>query len=144
MRLDLISNRPEVWNYYSIQGTEGGYESGKLFGDKPRVYIEGKSKRETWQTLEEYADAYLPKRYALPPDSAGHGGSDAWPLLDFVQSIEEGTTPRFDIYKALDMTLPGIVSETSINQNGDWLAVPDPRTMTAGIGLNPGKEAPLY
>src|SRR6195952_1120879 len=30
MRLDLVSNRPEVWNYYSLQGTEGAYESGKL------------------------------------------------------------------------------------------------------------------
>lgn len=144
MRLDLISNRPEVWNYYAIQGTEGAYESGKLFGDKPRVYIEGKSEAQTWQLLEDYADAYLPQRYAAPPDSAGHGGSDAWPLLDFVQAIEDGTPPRFDIYKALDMTLPGIVSEASIFQNGDWLAVPDPRTMTAGIGLNPGKEPPLY
>ena len=85
----------------------------------------------------------MPKRYQLPPDAAGHGGSDAGPLLDFVDSIEQGTTPLFDIYKALDMTLPGIVSEQSINQNGDWLAVLDPRTMTAGIGLNPRREAPL-
>lgn len=143
MRLDLVSNRPEVWNYYSIQGTEGAYESGKLFGDRPRIYIEGKSKAQTWDTLEEYADEFLPRRYATPPDAAGHGGSDAWPLLDFVEAIEQGTPPKFDIYKALDMTLPGIISEQSINQNGDWLAVPDPRTMTAGIGLNPGREAPL-
>jgi predicted dehydrogenase len=143
MRLDLVSNRPEVWNYYSLQGTLGAYESGKLFGDKPRIYIEGVSPRQTWQLLEDYAEQYLPKRYAAPPDAAGHGGSDAWPLLDFVDAIERGVTPPFDIYKALDMTLPGIVSEASINQNGDWLAVPDPRTMTAGIGLNPGREAPL-
>ena len=143
MRLDLISNRPEVWNYYSLQGTKGAYESGRLFGDKPRIYLEGISQRETWQTLEEYVDQYMPKRYQLPEDAAGHGGSDAWPLLDFVDSIEQGTPPLFDIYKALDMTLPGIVSEQSINQNGDWLAVLDPRTMTAGIGLNPGREAPL-
>jgi predicted dehydrogenase len=142
MRLDLTSNRPEVWNYYSIQGTEGAYESGKLFGDKPRIYIEGKSKAQTWDEVEQYADAYLPRRYSAPPDEAGHGGSDAWPLLDFVQSIEDGTAPKFDIYKALDMTLPGIVSEQSIFQNGDWVAVPDPRTMTAGIGVNPSREYP--
>lgn len=143
MRLDLVSNRPEVWNYYSIQGTRGAYESGRLFGDKPRIYLEGISRRESWQTLEEYADQYLPKRYARPADGAGHGGSDAWPLLDFIDAIENDTQPPFDIYKALDMTLPGIISEQSINQAGAWLAVPDPRTMTAGIGLNPGREAPL-
>ena len=127
MRLDLVSNRPEVWNYYSIQGTKGAYESGRLFGDRPRIYLEGISERETWQTLEDYAGQYLPERYATPPDSAGHGGSDAWPLLDFVDAIENGTPPPFDVYKALDMTLPGIVSEQSINQNGDWLAVPRSR-----------------
>lgn len=143
MRLDLISNRPEVWNYYSIQGTRGAYESGRLFGDKPRIYLEGISKRESWQTLAEYSDQYMPKRYARPPDSAGHGGSDAWPLLDFIDAIEQGTPPQFDVYKALDMTLPGIISEQSINQAGAWIAVPDPRTLTAGIGINPGKEAPL-
>ncbi len=143
MRLDLVSNRPEVWNYYSLQGTKGAYESGRLFGDTPRIYLEGLSERETWQTLEDYAEQYLPARYATPPGEAGHGGSDAWPLLDFVDAIEQGTPPPFDVYKALDMTLPGIISEQSINQNGDWLAVPDPRTMTAGIGLNPGREAPL-
>jgi len=60
MRLDLVSNRPDVWNYYSLQGTKGAYESGRLFGDKPRIYLEGISKRETWQELEEHADGVLP------------------------------------------------------------------------------------
>ena len=48
-----------------------------------------------------------------------------------------------DIYAALNMTLPGIISEQSIASGGAWLSVPDPKTMTAGIGVNPGKEAPL-
>ena len=143
MRLDLLSNRPEVWNYYQLQGTKGAYESGRLFGDKPRIYIEGTSKREEWQTLDEYTDRFLPKRYLTPPAGSGHWGSDAWPLLDFLVAIDGGTRPPLDVYKALEMTLPGIVSEQSIAQSGAWLAVPDPRTMTAGIGINPGREAPL-
>ena len=143
MRLDLVSNRPEVWNYYSLQGTKGAYESGRLFGDKPRIYLEGISKREQWQTLDEYADEFLPARYATPPAGSGHWGSDAWPLLDFIDAIDRKITPPLDIYKALEMTLPGIISEQSIAQSGAWLAVPDPHTMTAGIGINPGKEAPL-
>jgi predicted dehydrogenase len=143
MRLDLVSNRPDVWNYYSLQGTKGAYESGRLFGDKPRIYLEGISKRETWQELEEYADEFLPKRYSVPPAGADHWGSDAWPLLDFVDAIDTGSKPPLDVYKALEMTLPGLVSEQSIAQNGAWIAVPDPHTMTAGIGVNPGKEQPL-
>jgi len=41
------------------------------------------------------------------------------------------------------MTLPGIISEQSIAAGGTWMAVPDPLTMTAGIGVNPGREMPL-
>ena len=143
MRLDLVSNRPEVWNYYSLQGTKGAYESGRLFGDQPRIYLEGTSRHDEWQSFEDYADEFLPARYATPPEGTGHWGSDAWPLLDFLDAIDRGVTPPLDVYKALEMTLPGIVSEQSIAQHGDWLAVPDPHTMTAGIGLNPGREAPL-
>jgi predicted dehydrogenase len=143
MRLDLLSNRPEVWNYYQLQGTKGAYESGRLFGDKPRIYIEGTSRREEWQTLDEYAERFLPARYRTPPTGSGHWGSDAWPLLDFLEAIDTGTRPPLDVYRALEMTLPGIISEQSVAQSGAWLAVPDPHTMTAGIGINPGREAPL-
>jgi hypothetical protein len=37
------------------------------------------------------------------------------------------------------MTLAGLVSEFSVAQHGQWLSVPDPRTWTAGIGIDPGR-----
>ena len=46
MRLDLLSNRPEIYNYYALQGTGGAYESGRGFGDPPRLYLEGISQRD--------------------------------------------------------------------------------------------------
>ena len=143
MRLDLLSNRPEIYNYYSIQGTKGAYESGRGFGDKPRLYLEGVNTHNQWQILDEAAGDLLPARYANPPSGTGHWGSDAFPLLDFLDAIEADTPPMLDIYAALNMTLPGIISEQSIAAGGAWLSVPDPKTMTAGIGVNPGKEAPL-
>jgi hypothetical protein len=39
--------------------------------------------------------------------------------------------------------LPGVVSERSYAENGAWLHVPDPHVLTAGIGTEPGREAPL-
>jgi hypothetical protein len=62
--------------------------------------------------------------------------------MDFVDAVVEGRQVELDVYTALDMTLPGIVSEASIATNGAWLPVPDPRTLTAGIGTEPGREAP--
>lgn len=144
MRLDLLSNRPEVYNYYSLQGTGGAYESGRGFGDKPRLYLEGVSTRDSWKTLEEAAGDLMPARYANPPKGTGHWGSDAWPLLDLLEAIENETKAPLDVYAALNMTLPGIISEQSISAGGAWVAVPDPLTMTAGIGVNPGREMPLF
>ena len=144
MRLDLLSNRPEIYNYYALQGTGGAYESGRGFGDKPRLYLEGVNAHDSWRTLEEAAGDLMPARYANPPIGTGHWGSDAWPLLDLLDAIEADKTPPLDIYAALNMTLPGIISEQSIAAGGNWLAVPDPMTMTAGIGVNPGREMPLY
>lgn len=143
MRLDLLSNRPEMYNYYSLQGTKGAYESGRGFGDRPRLYLEGISERDQWRTLDEAAGDLLPPRFANPPQGSGHWGSDAWPLLDLLDAIERNAAPPLGIYEALNMTLPGILSEQSISAGGQWVAVPDPRTMTAGIGVDPGREAPL-
>lgn len=127
-----------------MQGTGGAYESGRGFGDKPRLYLEGVNTHNQWKTLEEAAGDLMPARYATPPTGSGHWGSDAWPLLDLLAAIENGTPPPLDIYAALNMSLPGIMSEHSIAAGGGWLAVPDPLTMTAGIGVNPGREMPLY
>jgi hypothetical protein len=47
------------------------------------------------------------------------------------------------VLATLDMTLPGIVPERSIARNGSWVDVPNSRFFTAGIGSEPGREAPL-
>ena len=44
--------------------------------------------------------------------SAGHG---------------DGTEPELGIVAAMDMTLPGLVSQESIEQGGAWLEMPDSR-----------------
>jgi hypothetical protein len=33
VRLDLLSNRPELMDYYSVQGTSGCYESARAPGE---------------------------------------------------------------------------------------------------------------
>jgi hypothetical protein len=55
----------------------------------------------------------------------------------------EDSTPEIDAYHALDMTLPGLLSEQSINQGGAWIHVPNPRYLTSGIGVDPSRESPL-
>jgi predicted dehydrogenase len=142
LRFDLLSNRPHLMNYYSLQGTAGAYEAARAPGETPRIYLHGRSAEGEWEPLERYAAEFLPPRYRDVVAGTGHGGSDTWPIREFVQAIAEGSRPPIDVYAALDMTLPGLVSEQSIAQGGAWLAVPDPRFWTAGLGAEPGRAAP--
>ena len=142
VRFDLLSNRPHLMDYYSLQGTAGAYEAPRAAGESARVYLQGTSPEGEWEPLERYAERYLPEAYQAVVAGAGHGGSDTWPIREFIRAILDGSPSPLDIYAALNMTLPGLVSEQSIAQGGAWLAVPDPRYLTAGIGTEPGKEAP--
>ena len=59
----------------------------------------------------------------------GHGGSDFYTMHYFLQKIlgrPEGKH-AIDVYQAMDMTLPGLVSQQSILEGGRWVDVPDPR-----------------
>lgn len=143
VRFDLLSNRPHLMDYYSLQGTAGAYEAARAPGQQPRIYLHGRTPEGEWEPLEAYAEEFLPARYREEVAGAGHWGADAWPAREFVEAILTGARPPIDVYAALDMSLPGIISEQSIAQNGDWLAVPNPRYWSVGIGAEPGPEAPL-
>ena len=143
VRFDLLSNRPHLMDYYSLQGTSGGYEAPRSPDQEPRVHVLGRSPDNRWEPLDTYADEFLPARYQQAPSGAGHWGADAWPILEFVDAVRSDSDVPIDVYAALDMSLPGIVSERSIVEGGTWLHVSDPRTWTAGIGVEPGREAPL-
>ncbi len=59
--------------------------------------------------------------------AAGHGGGDYFEMLDFVNAIQGKTPCPIGIHEAMDITLPGLVSQQSILQDGAWLDVPDSR-----------------
>jgi predicted dehydrogenase len=144
LRLDLLSNRPHLMNYYSVQGTLGCYEASRIASDSlGYVHISGQSKPNAWEPLEDYVGDYLPEAYRGAAQGAGHWGADLWPVREFLDAVSNGSEPPLDVYSALDMTLPGLVSEDSFYQGGQWLAVPNPRLWSAGIGVDPGREAPL-
>lgn len=59
--------------------------------------------------------------------AAGHGGGDYFEILDFVDAIQGRRPCPIGIDEAMDMTLPGLVSQQSILEGGRWLDVPDSR-----------------
>ena len=67
-----------------------------------------------------------PPMEALPAD---HGGGDYFEVREFVDSIISDTKLPIDIYKSLGMTVPGVVSEVSINRDSILVEVPDFRAI---------------
>ena len=66
-------------------------------------------------------------RRILEAKKAGHGGGDYFEVKDWVDAILGIKPCPIGIHEAMDMTLPGLVSQQSILQGGEWLDVPDSR-----------------
>lgn len=139
IRMDLISPRPHATGVYELQGTDGVFETGK--GAPARIWLRQLSEEVRWHDVETLLapggalEAYLPESWRNPPPEAlqaGHGGGDFFEILDWVRAIRGEAPCPIGIHEAMDMTLPGLVSQESIAQNGVWRAVPDSRDWIKG------------
>ena len=132
IRVDMLSERPHSMTNYQLQGTKGCYESARSRGEKHRIWLADISEdRHTWMDLMDLEAEYMPELWRNPPEAAlkaGHGGGDFFEVLDFVKSVTGEQACPIGIHEAMDMTLPGLVSQQSILQDGVWLDVPDSRT----------------
>ena len=130
VRVDMLSKRPHAMANYTLQGTKGAYESARRPGEGNWVWIEGYcADPNQWLPLEQFAD-FLPEPWRNPPPEAlqaGHEGGDYFEVVDFVDAIQGRTLPSVGIHEAMDMTLPGLISQESIARGGEWLPVPDSR-----------------
>jgi predicted dehydrogenase len=132
-RLDMLSKRPHPYTvYYALQGTKGAYESAHRLDEGHWVWVEEFAKAPNeWVRLEQFEEHFLPGQWRKAPPAIqqiGHGGSEYFLVLDFIDAVQGRKPPAIDIHTALDMTLPGLISQESIRRNGQWLAVPDSRT----------------
>ncbi len=131
VRVDMLSKRPHAMTNYTLQGTKGAYESARRHGEGHWAWVEGYCKDPNeWIPLETFADEFLPEPWRNPPPEAlqaGHGGGDYFEVMDFVDALWGRKPPPVGIHEAMDMTLPGLVSQESIRRGGEWLDVPDSR-----------------
>ena len=132
IRVDMLSDRPHNMTNYQVQGTDGCYESARAAGEKNRIWLRGRSPDpNTWTDLDTLADEFLPDYWKTGMEEArksGHGGGDYFEMLDFLDAIAGRRPCPIGIHEAMDMTLPGLVSQQSIFEAGRWLPVPDSRT----------------
>ena len=132
IRVDMLSDRPALGQYYSLQGTKGCYEAARGLGDQPKIWLAEHSDQIAWKSLSDFEEQYMPEIWRNPSMEAlqaGHGGGDYLEVREFVDSIINDTKSPIDIYESLDMTVPGLVSEVSINRESIPVEVPDFRSI---------------
>lgn len=127
IRLDIESNRPYNLKYL-LQGTNGCYDSSRFRDEKDKLWIKGIHSEAVH--LETMEDMYLPeiwRKNIVEIEKGGHGGSDYLIMKDFLDAIFNGKPMPIGIHEAMDMTLPGLISQESIIQDGIWMEVPNSR-----------------
>lgn len=131
IRVDMLSDRPHAMTNYQLQGVDGCYESARGGpGDINKIWLRSKGEVHKWLNLTDIAGDYTPEnwvKFRELAQKAGHGGGDLLELMDFVDAIEGVRPCPIGIHEAMDMTLPGLVSQQSIACGGQWLPVPDSR-----------------
>ena len=133
IRVDMLSDRPSNTLRFALQGTDGCYESDDRYKGVAKIWLRSRSEEHRWEPLENLEEEYLPDYWKHPPKEAleaGHAGSDYWQVQDFIGAILEDRDPPIDIDRAMDMTLPGLVSQQSLAAGSTWVAVPDSRDWT--------------
>jgi predicted dehydrogenase len=131
IRVDMLSDRPHAMTNYQLQGTDGCYESARAPGEPNRIWLRTHDPDAgAWMDLEDLPGDFLPeywKKWQEIAHTTGHGGGDFFELLDFIDAIGEVRPCPIGMHRAMDMTLPGLISQQSINEGGKWLEVPDSR-----------------
>ncbi len=124
VRYDTSSPRPPGMGEYSLQGSQGCFLS--CFGER-KIYIEGQSKPEKWQDMDEYKEKYNHPYWAQRGEEAakrGHGGGDYFVISDFLDSIRTGKS-AIDVYDAATWSCIRPLSEESIRGGSKPMKIPN-------------------
>lgn len=137
LRLDMLSDRPHALNVYQLQGTDGCFESARTPSEIDRVWLRRLCPNmHTWLPLRDLEAEFLPaewKQHEQQAQRTGHGGADYFVMMEFLAAVRGEKPPAVDVHYALDMTLPGLMSQVSIALGGRWVDVPDSRLWTGSV-----------
>jgi len=135
---------PGVW--YALYGSKGTVETDRWASDRVNLFVEGDPSRSDQLS-------YTPR---MPCEkemkgSFGHGGSDYVAFKAFLDAAlgRESQLEHVDVYKAVDMSMPGLLGYRSILQGNAPQVIPDLRLKanrdkfrSDSWSLDPAKAAP--
>lgn len=125
LRNSFVGARPDVYTYYSIQGTKGCYQGPQGPTDFHKVHIKGLCKPNEWRNLFDFA-GFLPEEWRMYAEGGvrfddtvddGRSMYDSGCALmqdEFVRALIHNTPMPISMEDALNWTAAGLLSEDSI------------------------------
>jgi predicted dehydrogenase len=107
-----------------IAGTKGIFR-----GYPPRIFIDGQSKGEEFESVDGYKTRYehplWTKQGELAKKLGGHGGMDFLMCYRVAECIKQGLAPDMDVYDAAALSAPGPLSVQSVASGSAPAEFPD-------------------
>jgi predicted dehydrogenase len=138
MRLVAAFNIPRgvPHHWYHLLGTKGTVETKRSDLDEGMIWLSDSYMEAPAKISWGWKHSPISKE-AL---ESGHGGSDYYPMANFIKSIIEDTAPPLDVYKAVETAAPAILAAKSIEEGSRCIEVPDFRpSEKRKAGCKPGK-----
>lgn len=117
--------REPYLHYFSVYGTEGSVETDRWHEGEDWVHLFKRGMNFTDMELDYRAK--FPDKIDLLEKVKDHGGSDIFIIHYFIEKLigKPGGENCIDIYKALDMSLSGLLAHKSICNGNATYDVPD-------------------
>ncbi|HOE10142.1 MAG TPA: Gfo/Idh/MocA family oxidoreductase [bacterium] len=126
LRYDTASAHPVLnTTYYGLQGTTASYDDRD---NVQRIWIDGRSEGEKWDSLETHLTEFehpLWQRLREQAEGSGHSGGDFFVVHEFFDTIRTGRPSPIDVYDAATWSTVIGLSAKSIREGGRPQEFPD-------------------
>lgn len=135
LRNSFMCARPDLYTYYSVQGTKGCYQGAVGAMDEHKIHIRGLCGSNEWRNVYDFR-GFLPKEWQELYEDGTFDDTkdDCCTLFDsgtaillnaFAKSVLEDTDPPVNLKRSLNWTAAGILSTQSVNNGGEPVEIPD-------------------
>lgn len=126
LRFDVSSARPvKSTTYFTLQGVTASYDDRD---GNPRIWIEGRTKDHTWDSINNYIKEYdsaLWREKAAEAAKTGHGGADYFVISEFLDTLRTGRPSPIDACDAATWSSIIPLSAASVAAGGKPMEIPD-------------------
>jgi len=113
---------PGCMHPWRVFGSKGYLGTQRSPGDQFTLFTDDMDEESDFEIVD------IPESHPDAPEEAklgGHGTSEYFMINAFVRAVAEGVPPPIDVYRALDMTVPGLCAYESAKNGMARVEVPN-------------------